>query len=76
MYGAGLRVSEVANLKAADLDRGRQMTWTRDAKGHKDRPVMLAGPLREVLVAGGGSARRWIRLTQSAQHRPTLQSDE
>src|SRR5580704_7995283 len=51
MYGAGLRVSEVANLKVADLDRGRQVIWIRDAKGHKDRQVILAAPLREVLIA-------------------------
>src|ERR1700683_2966505 len=59
MYGAGLRVSEVANLKVSDLDRERRVIWVRGGKGHKDRQVMLAEPLREVLVAYW----RWKRPT-------------
>ena len=51
MYGAGLRVSEVANLKVRDLDGDRKVIWVRGGKGHKDRQVMLADPLREVLAA-------------------------
>lgn len=51
MYGAGLRVSEVTNLKVGDLDRNRKVIWVRGGKGRKDRQVMLADPLREVLVA-------------------------
>jgi len=51
MYGAGLRVSEVTNLKLQDLDRARKVIWVRDGKGHKDRQVMLAESLREVLIA-------------------------
>jgi site-specific recombinase XerD len=51
MYGAGLRVSEVSSLKVSDLDRERRVIWVRGGKGHKDRQVMLAEPLREVLEA-------------------------
>jgi site-specific recombinase XerD len=51
MYGAGLRVSEATNLKVNDLDRSRKVIWVRGGKGHKDRQVMLAEPLREVLIA-------------------------
>jgi len=51
MYGAGLRVSEVTNLKVCDLDRDRKVIWVRGGKGHKDRQVMLSDPLREVLAA-------------------------
>ena len=51
MYGAGLRVSEVAKLKVSDLDRERRVIWVRGGKGHKDSQVMLAEPLREVLAA-------------------------
>jgi integrase/recombinase XerD len=51
MYGAGLRVSEVARLKVCDLDRERHVIWVRGGKGHKDRQVMLAEPLRELLAA-------------------------
>jgi site-specific recombinase XerD len=51
MYGAGLRVSEVTNLKVQDLDRARKVIWVRGGKGNKDRQVMLAESLREVLIA-------------------------
>ena len=51
MYGAGLRVSEVTKLKVFDLDRERRVIWVRGGKGRKDRQVMLAEPLREVLAA-------------------------
>jgi integrase/recombinase XerD len=51
LYGTGLRVSEVTNLKVEDLDRSRKVIWVRRGKGHKDRQVMLPEPLREVLVA-------------------------
>jgi integrase/recombinase XerD len=51
MYGAGLRVSEAANLKVSDLDRDRKVISIRGGKGHKDRQVMLSDPLREVLAA-------------------------
>ena len=59
MYGAGLRVSEAANLKVRDLDGDRKVIWIRGGKGHKDRQVMLAAPLREVLAAYW----RWKRPT-------------
>lgn len=59
MYGSGLRVSEVTNLKMSDLDRDRKVIWVRRGKGHKDRQVMLAEPLREVLIAYW----RWKRPT-------------
>jgi integrase/recombinase XerD len=59
LYGAGLRVSEVTSLKVSDLDRERRVIWVRGGKGHKDRQVMLAEPLREVLAAYW----RWKRPT-------------
>jgi integrase/recombinase XerD len=59
LYGAGLRVSEATNLKVCDLDRDRKVIWVRGGKGHKDRQVMLADPLREVLAAYW----RWKRPT-------------
>jgi site-specific recombinase XerD len=50
MYGAGLRVSEVARLKVSDLDRQRHVIWVRGGKERKDRQVMLAAPLRDLLA--------------------------
>jgi integrase/recombinase XerD len=60
LYGAGLRVSEVVSLKVPDLDRERRVIWVRGGKGHKDRQVMLAEALREVLTAYW----RWKRPTE------------
>jgi integrase/recombinase XerD len=51
MYGAGLRASEATKLKVDDIDGERKVIWVRGGKGQKDRQVMLAGPLREVLAA-------------------------
>jgi site-specific recombinase XerD len=51
LYGSGLRVSEVASLKISDLDRENHMIHVRNGKGKKDRRVMLADQLRDVLVA-------------------------
>jgi site-specific recombinase XerD len=59
MYGAGLRVSEAANLKVGDLDGERKVIWVRGGKGNKDRQTMLSDPLREVLAAYW----RWKRPT-------------
>ena len=51
LYSSGIRVSEVTRLKVSDLDRGRGVIWVRGGKGRKDRQVMLADSLREVLIA-------------------------
>ena len=51
MYAAGLRVSEVARLRVDDIDSDRGQILVREAKGGKDRYVMLSpallGALRE-----------------------------
>lgn len=49
MYSAGLRVSEVARLKVTDIDSGRGQIHVRQAKGNKDRYVMLSRALLDVL---------------------------
>jgi len=41
-YSGGLRVSEVVRLRKTDLDFGRNLIHIRQAKGGKDRYVMLA----------------------------------
>ena len=48
-YGAGLRVSEVANLKVTDIDRARMVLRIEQGKGHKDRNGMLSPRLLELL---------------------------
>ena len=41
-YGAGLRSSEVANLKVEDIDSKRMQLHIRNGKGGKDRYVVLS----------------------------------
>ena len=48
-YGAGLRVSEVTNLKVADIDSKRMLLRIEQGKGQKDRNGMLSPRLLELL---------------------------
>jgi site-specific recombinase XerD len=56
-YAAGLRVSEVAALKIADVDSGRMVMRIEHGKGGKERYVMLSAPLLGIL-------RSYWRLTR------------
>jgi hypothetical protein len=48
-YGAGLRVSEIPRLRVEDIDSHRMVIRVRQAKGRKDRYVMLSPRLLAVL---------------------------
>lgn len=48
-YAAGLRLSEVARLRVADIDSARLVIAVRQGKGRKDRYVTLSGELLQVL---------------------------
>jgi len=50
-YSAGLRVSEVVNLKLEDVDSDRMQMFIKCAKGKKDRYVTLSPVLLDVLRA-------------------------
>jgi integrase/recombinase XerD len=49
IYAAGLRVSEVVKLTARDIDSARMVIIIRQAKGRKDRYVMLSEQLLGIL---------------------------
>ncbi len=50
-YAGGLRISEIANLKIKDIDSKRMVITLRQAKGKKDRQVMLSEKLLIMLRA-------------------------
>jgi site-specific recombinase XerD len=50
-YAAGLRASEVAGLRVADIDSARGVILVRHGKGAKDRNVMLSAQLLGILRA-------------------------
>ena len=50
-YGAGLRVSEVVNLRVADIDSRRMVIHVKNGKGQRDRYTMLPKRLLETLRA-------------------------
>ena len=56
-YAAGLRISEVARLRVADIDSARMVILVRRGKGQKDRYVMLSPRLLEILRAYWKAAR-------------------
>jgi site-specific recombinase XerD len=49
LYGSGLRVAEVTQLKPRDIDAGRNVLWVRQGKGRKDRQTLLPAKLLELL---------------------------
>jgi len=49
IYGLGLRISELINLKVADIDSERMLVSINQAKGKKDRVVMLPQNLLKLL---------------------------
>jgi integrase/recombinase XerD len=56
-YAAGLRVSEVVALRVDDIDSRRMVIRVRQAKGRKDRYVMLSSRLLEILRGYWKAAR-------------------
>ena len=42
LYSAGLRRSELLNLKLSDIDSSRMLVFIKDSKGNKDRYTLLS----------------------------------
>lgn len=49
LYGAGLRLMELARLRVQDIDFGAGLILVRSGKGDKDRSTILPGFIRERL---------------------------
>lgn len=49
IYGAGLRISEAAHLKASDIDSHKMRILIRDGKGGKDRYALLSQTNLDIL---------------------------
>jgi site-specific recombinase XerD len=49
LYGCGLRLSELLNLKITDIDSGNMVVHIQNSKGNKDRVVMLSNQLLQDL---------------------------
>src|SRR5690606_29818141 len=67
-YSAGLRVSEVVNLKIADIDSERMQIFVERAKGKKDRYVNLSPVLLDIL-------RNYIRQSKPAPQKFLFESE-
>ena len=57
LYGTGMRLMEGLRLRVKDIDFDRQVLIVRQAKGGKDRVVMLPGSLHEPLKSQVARAR-------------------
>jgi len=47
MYSAGMRVSELLNLRVKDVETAMDYGWIRKGKGNKDRPFIIAEKLKQ-----------------------------
>ncbi len=62
LYGTGMRLMEGLRLRVKDLDFDRQVVVVREAKGGKDRVVMLPRSLRDAMSAQVAGAKEvWSR---------------
>ncbi|MGD9841837.1 MAG: integron integrase [Steroidobacteraceae bacterium] len=68
LYGAGLRLMECLQLRVKDIDFDRKVIIVRQAKGSKDRVVMLPASLIEPLRAQLARSRALWAADRAAQH--------
>ena len=62
-YSAGLRISEIINLKWQDIDFDRDLIHLKRAKGKKDRIVMLSLKVKENLMNLTSNKEGYVFLT-------------
>lgn len=49
LYSAGLRVSELINMRINDIELDKNYGWVREGKGNKDRLFIVADSLKDAL---------------------------
>jgi len=69
-YSAGLRVSEIATLQLADINRERGVIHIRASKGRKDRVVPLSELVADMLdqYLANHPTKRWIFPNSTGGH--------
>lgn len=67
-YSAGLRTSEIANLKWKDLDFSRNLIHVKLAKGKKDRIVMLSPKVKKNLKSFGFEQKGFVFKTRKGRY--------
>ena len=67
LYSAGLRRSELINLKIRDIDSKRMLIRVEDGKGNKDRYALLSGRVLEELRSDYKKWRRKIHLFEGPE---------
>lgn len=67
LYSSGLRVSEVVNLKPADLDLNENIGWVREGKGKKDRMFIFSQKLSNKLKKFIDKHKNWGYLFSSTK---------
>lgn len=70
MYSAGLRVSELANLRVRDLEFENNFGWVREGKGKKDRMFIIAKSVKDDLLEFVKDRGRdsWVFLGNNGRH--------
>ena len=76
LYGAGLRLSEVAALKVSDIDSQKMQLFIRNAKGSKDRYAILSQANLDILRTYWQAYRpkEWLFYSRNNTHTPYDQS--
>ena len=69
-YAAGLRASEAASIKVADIDSSRMVVRVEQGKGGRDRYVMLSPQLLGILRSYWRLARptHWLFPGRDGEH--------
>ncbi|MFP4568159.1 MAG: tyrosine-type recombinase/integrase [Candidatus Woesearchaeota archaeon] len=60
MYGSGLRVREVTQLRIKNFSFEENIGWVRGGKGNKDRPFIIPQKIKQELEAACNNELHWL----------------